>query len=58
MATPAQIAEKTLRELYVAQQLTIAQISTRIGQYESGRPDYVAPVVATPVASSARQNRY
>ncbi|OLB08493.1 MAG: hypothetical protein AUH14_01070 [Candidatus Rokubacteria bacterium 13_2_20CM_69_15_1] len=36
----------------------IAQISTRIGQYESGRPDYVAPVVATPVASSARQNRY
>jgi beta-lactamase class A len=36
----------------------IAQISARIWQYESSRPDYVAPVIATPVASSARQNRY
>jgi hypothetical protein len=36
----------------------IAQISARIWQYESSRPDYVAPVVAMPVASSARQNRH
>jgi beta-lactamase class A len=36
----------------------IAQISARIWQYESSRPDYLAPVVVTPVASSARQNRY
>jgi beta-lactamase class A len=36
----------------------IARISARIWQYESSRPDYVAPVVATPVASSARQNRH
>jgi beta-lactamase class A len=31
----------------------IAQISGRIWQYESSRPDFVAPVVATPVAPSA-----
>ena len=27
----------------------IAQISSRIWQYEAGRPDFVAPVIATPV---------
>src|SRR5256714_8354114 len=36
----------------------IARISARIWQYESGRPDFVAPVATTPVASSAPQNRY
>ncbi|HYY46944.1 MAG TPA: serine hydrolase, partial [Candidatus Angelobacter sp.] len=27
----------------------IAQVSQRIWQYEASRPDYVAPVIATPV---------
>jgi beta-lactamase class A len=36
----------------------IAQISARIWQYESGRPDFVAPVVATQVAPSSRQNHH
>jgi beta-lactamase class A len=36
----------------------IAQISARIWQYESSRPDYVAPMAAMPVASPARQNRH
>jgi len=36
----------------------IAQISARIWQYESARPDFVAPVVATPVAPSSRQNHH
>ena len=36
----------------------ISQISGRIWQYEAGRPDYVTPVAATPVAPSARPNRH
>ncbi len=36
----------------------IAQISARIWQYESGRPDFVTSVAATPVASSPRSNRH
>ena len=36
----------------------IAQISGRIWRYESNRPDYVAPIVATPVAPPARLNRH
>src|SRR5712691_48340 len=34
----------------------IAQISARIWQYESGRPDFVTSVAATPVAPSPRLN--
>ncbi len=36
----------------------IAQISARIWQYESGRPDFVTSVAATPVAPSPRLNRH
>ncbi len=36
----------------------IAQISARIWQYESGRPDFVTSVAATPVAPSPRPNRH
>ena len=37
----------------------IAQISSRIWQYESSRPDFVAPIAAaTPVAPSPRPNRH
>ena len=36
----------------------IAQISARIWQYESGRPDFVTSVPATPVAPSPRSNRH
>ncbi len=36
----------------------IAQISARIWRYESGRPDFVTSVAATPVAPSPRLNRH
>jgi len=36
----------------------IARISARIWQYESGRPDFVAPVVATPIAPPSSLNRH
>src|SRR3989442_1678082 len=36
----------------------IAQISARIWQYETGRPDFLTPVVATPFAPSPRLNRH
>jgi len=36
----------------------IAQISARIWQYESGRPDFVTSVAATPAAPSPRLNRH
>jgi len=36
----------------------IAQISARIWQYETGRPDFLTPVAATPVAPSPRLNRH
>jgi beta-lactamase class A len=36
----------------------IAQISARIWQYELSRPEFVAPVVATPVAPSPLPNRH
>jgi len=35
----------------------IARVSARIWQYESGRPDFVAPIL-TPVGPSPRANRY
>src|SRR5438477_9590345 len=36
----------------------IAQISARIWLYESGRPDFAAPVVATPIAPPSSLNRH
>ena len=36
----------------------IAQVSARIWQYESSRPDFAAPVVATPVAPPSRLNHH
>jgi beta-lactamase class A len=36
----------------------IAQISARIWQYESSRPDFVAPVVVTSIAPPSRLNRH
>ena len=36
----------------------IAQISARVWQYESGRPDFVTSVAATPVGPSPRSNRH
>ena len=36
----------------------IAQISARVWQYESSRPDYAAAVVVTPVVSSPRPNHH
>ena len=36
----------------------IAQISARIWQYESSRPDYVVAAVPTPAATSPRQNHH
>ncbi len=36
----------------------IAQISARIWQYESGRPDFVTSVAATPVTPSPRLNHH
>mgnify|MGYP001325956975 CR=1 FL=1 len=36
----------------------IAQVSARVWQYESSRPDYVVAAVATPAAPSARLNHH
>lgn len=36
----------------------IAQVSARIWQYESSRPDFAAPVVATPAAPPSRLNHH
>ena len=36
----------------------IATISARIWQYEASRPDFVAPVEVTPIASDSRPNRH